>query len=66
MIVDGCLGSFESGFEERVGVSWEYEHDLYLHAVDTGSVGKHAALHEAFLCTGIRYRSQRVDYEFWI
>ena len=42
------------------------EHDLYLHAVDTGSVGKHAALHEAFLCTGIRYRSQRVDYEFWI
>ena len=66
MIVDGGLGRFQRGFEERVGIAFEYERERHFHAVDAEIVVDHAALHEIFLCSGIDDGSQGVGDKFGI
>ena len=66
MVVDGGLGGLDGGFEERVGITGEFEYHLDFHAVDGGLVGDHSALYEVFLRAGIRHRCQGIHNEFRI
>ena len=47
MVFDGCLGSLDGRFQERVGVAGEFQHHRYLVVLTVygGLVGHHAAFY---------------------
>ena len=73
VVLDGCFGSLDCGFQKRVGVAWEHEHNLHFPVVSflrrsgyRRGVGNHLALYEVFLRAGIHHRCQRIHYQLWI